>query len=497
MIGLKSIFGSRWAAPIRRRAARLTLFQQFTIAATVVLGFMMIAVGTWISARIVDGVLRSSSDSAALYLEGFLEPHIQSLQFGTSLPPESLAKLEEISASLALRRHVLSIKVWLPDGTIAFSSQKDLIGKKFDPTKIRPGFRGEIRGNFADNDDEENEFERKLGLSLYEIYAPLHKSGTDQIIAVGEFYENAERLHKEIFAAVQDWLVIGAAAIGMLLTLFAIVHRGSAIIDQQKRALKLRLREQSRLHHINDLLKEKMQKAMRESNRIDRTIQKRIGSQLHDGPAQLLSFVLLRLSEIGTALKAPRDANENSSNLIDEVRGAASDALADLRSISSGLLLPYIEDNEDIVGVLQSIISRHERHTGSRVDFKAVNVPKRLSRDIIHCVGGITQEALTNAHKHGGGDAQDVSLNVDDAELHLSIRDSGPGIDFSKIADVAAARNDRLGLLGMKYRVESVGGTLELKSAPSEGTEVKCKIPLNNIEPKYQGADALIELNRR
>lgn len=59
--------------------------------------------------------------------------------------------------------------------------------------------------------------------------------------------------------------MIGAAAIGMLLTLFAIVHRGSAIIDQQKRALKLRLREQSRLHHINDLLKEKMQKAMRES----------------------------------------------------------------------------------------------------------------------------------------------------------------------------------------------------------------------------------------
>ena len=94
----------------------------------------------------------------------------------------------------------------------------------------------------------------------------------------------------------------------MLLVLFAIVHRGSVTIDQQKRALKLRLREQSRLHHINDLLKDKMQKAMRETTRIDGTIQKRIGAQLHDGPAQLMSFVLLRLSEIGTALKTPMQA---------------------------------------------------------------------------------------------------------------------------------------------------------------------------------------------
>jgi len=172
LIGLKSILESRWAARIRRRAARLTLFQRFAIAATVVLGFTMIVVGTWISARIVDGVLRSSSESAALYLEGFLEPHIQPLQFGRSLPPESIAKLEEISANFALRRHVLSIKIWLPDGTIAYSSQKELIGKKFDPKKIRPGFSGETRGDFADNDDEENDFERKLGLPLYEIYAP-------------------------------------------------------------------------------------------------------------------------------------------------------------------------------------------------------------------------------------------------------------------------------------------------------------------------------------
>jgi signal transduction histidine kinase len=484
LIGLKSILESRWAARIRRRAARLTLFQRFAIAATVVLGFTMIVVGTWISARIVDGVLRSSSESAALYLEGFLEPHIQPLQFGRSLPPESIAKLEEISANFALRRHVLSIKIWLPDGTIAYSSQKELIGKKFDPKKIRPGFSGETRGDFADNDDEENDFERKLGLPLYEIYAPLRKSGTDQIIAVGEFYENAERLHKEIFAAaVQDWLVIGASAIGMLLVLFAIVHRGSVTIDQQKRALKLRLREQSRLHHINDLLKDKMQKAMRETTRIDGTIQKRIGAQLHDGPAQLMSFVLLRLSEIGTALKTPMQAKANSGNLIEEVRGAASEALADLRSISSGLLLPDIEDKEDIVGVLRSIIEGHERHTGSRVNFRAVNIPERLSRDIIHSVGGVTQEALTNAYKHGDGDAQDVYLNVDDAALHLSIRDSGPGIDFSKLTD--AAQNGRLGLLGMKYRVESVGGTLELKSTPAEGTEVKCKIPLNDLEPKH------------
>lgn len=436
----------------------------------------MITIGSWISNRIAEGVLRSSAEAGALYMEGFLEPHIQALASGGPLPPESIAKLDEISSNLALRRHVLSIKVWLPNGTIAYSMQKDLIGRQFDPVEIGPALRGEIKGHLNALDMDENAFERTLSVPLYEIYAPLYKTDTLDVIAVGEFYENAERLNTELFkAALDNWLVVGGSAVGMLLLLFAIVYRGSATIDRQKAALTLELREQAKLHRANDRLREKMYEAMREAARIDDMTQRRMGAELHDGPAQLLTFLLLRLEEINAALSAIPDAKRASGNVVEELRSAASDALNELRSISTGLFLPSLEET-DLVGALQSIVRAHERRTASHVAFKATNIPRQLPKDLVRCVGRVTQEALTNAYKHAGGLGQEVSLSVKDGTLHLSIRDSGPGIVYAESRDEAGTQH--LGIQGMKYRIESLGGSMQLEPRKSKGTEVSCQIPL-------------------
>ena len=67
-------------------------------------------------------------------------------------------------------------------------------------------------------------------------------------------------------AALDNWVVVGGSAVGMLLLLFAIVYRGSATIDQQKATLKLKLREQAKLHRTNERLREKMHAAMRKAS---------------------------------------------------------------------------------------------------------------------------------------------------------------------------------------------------------------------------------------
>ena len=319
----------------------MTLFQQFALMATVVLGFTMVAVGSWVSSRISDGVLRSGAGAAALYMTSFLEPNVQSLAERDELSADEQARLDKISDDLALRRHVASIKIWRPDGTIVYSNQKSLVGKKFQIGAIQPALRGKISSAMADLHEDDSEFERRLSIPLYEVFAPLYKSGSGEVIAVGEFYENATDLLGEMTMATRNaWLVVAGSALVMLSALFAIVYRGSTTIERQRALLRERLREQTRLRQNHSALEARMRTALSETARIDEQVQRRLGVELHDGPVQLVSFVLLRLDEMKSALAGVR----GSADTIEEVRASASRALKEIRSIASGLLLPGIDD---------------------------------------------------------------------------------------------------------------------------------------------------------
>jgi signal transduction histidine kinase len=470
--GLKSEVLDHWARRLGLWSKKITLFQQFVIYAFVVLGLTMVAVGTWMSARIEDGVLRSNAGAAAMYMASFVEPHIQSISDGGPLSFDDLVNLDKIGGDFALRRQVMSIKIWKPDGTILFSSRKDLIGRKFNNLAIQPSLKGDISVGIANLDEEDSEFERTLAIPLYEIFAPLYKNGTGKVIAVAEFYESADDLVDETATVRNSWLIVGGASLGMFVALFAIVYRGSAKIEQQRSLLQRKLREQASLRRTNSQLEKKMRDALRESARIDDLIQRRLGVELHDGPAQLVSLVLLRLDEISDA----SEGTSASADIVDNLRGVAAEALKDIRSISNGLFLPSVDRTNSLVEVLESVVDAHERRTNSVVALSVSDVPECLPVDIIRCVGRVVQEALNNSFKHAGASDQAVSAVVTDHELILSIRDSGPGI-----RDSDSPATEKLGLKSMKYRVEAVAGVFELKSQQGIGTEVWCKIPLASL----------------
>jgi signal transduction histidine kinase len=438
--------------------------------ASIVLGFNMIAVGGWVSGRIEEGVFRSSAGAIALYMANVIEPHVQSLEDDGQLSTENLTALDRLRDDLALHQHVASIKLWRPDGTIVYASHRDLIGRKFPIAAIEPSLRGEIRAAKADLDEEDSDFERGLAAPLYELFTPLYKTGTGTVLAVGELYQKADSILAERATAVRSsWLVVAGSAAGMLIALFVIVHRGSEMIERQKSALGAKLREETRLRRTNSQLEQKMRDAMSQSSRIDDLMQRRLGVELHDGPAQLLTLVLLRLDEIRTTLNAA----QASTLVIDEVRSATLEALTEIRSISNGMFLPVLEDDNPM-RVLRSIIAMHERRTNSVVALDASGVPACLPPNIIRCIARVTQEALTNAFKHGGG-GQQVSISVNDETISLSIRDAGPGRDLAASARATGVQG--LGLIGMRYRVESVGGSFQIRSEAGTGTEVKCEIP--------------------
>jgi signal transduction histidine kinase len=85
----------------------------------------------------------------------------------------------------------------------------------------------------------------------------------------------------------------------------------------------------------------------------------------------------------------------------------------------------------------------------------------------------IFQEALTNVARHAQASAVEVTLNVHAGELHLEVHDNGRGIPPEALSGKGA-----LGLVGMRERAQSVGGQLDIRSAPGEGTIVHLRLPL-------------------
>ena len=87
----------------------------------------------------------------------------------------------------------------------------------------------------------------------------------------------------------------------------------------------------------------------------------------------------------------------------------------------------------------------------------------------------ISQEAIHNAVKHGRARRLELDLRLDETSLCLKIRDNGSGFHTN------ANAGSGLGLRTMKYRANSIGGTLRVDSEPDCGTQIECVVPRNAI----------------
>nr|WP_249804537.1 MULTISPECIES: ATP-binding protein [unclassified Bradyrhizobium] len=305
------------------------------------------------------------------------------------------------------------------------------------------------------------------------MFLPLYKNETERIIAVAEIYEDARALLRDQASAIRGaWLVVGSVGLVTLLALFIVVHRASTTIKKQRSAIKQRFREKVLLHRKNDVLKSETEDALRTAARIDDLIHTRLGAELHDGPAQLISFALLRLEGLEQELEGP---TPKARALLTEFRSALKDALKELRSIAADLLLPDLGDSGNLIRMLRKIIRAHEGRAACIVDFEMTGVPEKLPRDAVRCLIRVTQEALNNAFKHSGSDRQTVMVNYFAGTLRLSVSDLGCGF-----AGKTAKSRSGLGLIGMASRVRALGGTFYVISNLGQGTEILCELPVQS-----------------
>jgi signal transduction histidine kinase len=364
------------------------------------------------------------------------------------------------------------LKIWLRDGTLAYSTSKHSIGERFPSSQIDAAFMGRVSGSFDDLDDKENEFERELNLSLIEIYAPIYLINTRQIIAVGEIYNSGERLGAELrsirFTSIG---IVGAVTAPMMFVLFLMVSRASRAVAAHRKNLEKALIEARALAGQNDRLRQQADDARLESIQSNERLLDQIGQDLHDGPIQLLSIMKLKLSELFSTKSAPKILQEAQSR--SNVPELLNNALADLRNISTGLVLPEL-DGLSAEETLRLAVRQHENATGTVVRCEIENLPKYASTATRICLYRIVQEALNNAFHYAGGSGQHVTASADMNWITVVVTDHG--VDAAEQCR-SPHREVGLGLIGLRRRVEIIRGTFEV-SLLSDGTRVSAKIPI-------------------
>jgi hypothetical protein len=159
--------------------------QQFVAAAATTIAVSMGLLAFAISQRIETSMMQTAAEEGALLTEVFLGPSTQELATSRTLSPESVRKLDELLEG-KLGERVRLIKVWLPDATLVYSTNKhDALGARFPSPPIIAASKGMVSGEFDYLDEVDNAAARHLNVPLVEIHAPLFRAGTKEIIAVG------------------------------------------------------------------------------------------------------------------------------------------------------------------------------------------------------------------------------------------------------------------------------------------------------------------------
>jgi len=194
----------------------------------------------------------------------------------------------------------------------------------------------------------------------------------------------------------------------------------------------------------------------------------RIARELHDSLAQVLGQIHLQLR----GLEARTDGAAISSDLA-ELADTADEAYRDVRETILGLR-ENIPSDGGLEAALRAYLAKYSRQTGiaTRLDCDEI-AGRSLSPKAEVQLLRVVQEALTNVRKHAGATQVRVELRDREGTPVLSVADDGGGFDPSSVGPSMVGG---FGLRSMRERVELLGGTLDVHTAPGSGTRIVAKL---------------------
>jgi signal transduction histidine kinase len=441
-------------ANLRRIWDELSPVQQFALMACIAFGAGMMVLGSFVSAKIEEHAVRNAAAAIAVYVNSLDLSYLQELTSKSALSEEQLRALDNVFNNTELVRQIASAKIWLPDGRIAYSTTKDFIGKKLSVTaNLRKALKGEVAAEFSHLSYEDDAFERSLNVPLLDVYVPVRDNGRDNVIAATEFFTYAAPLKAELDdVRLETRIAVGGVALLQIILLYGVVWRSNKTIASQRAALRT---------------------ARRASIETSERFVRRLGADLHDGPAQLIGLALLRLDALHPLLAA-KDSN---SEELEKIRSVLQDCLREIRHLSAGLAPPDL-DSLPLRKVLELAVRQHEQRTGSAVSSAIGTLPASTPSLQQVCIYRFVQEGLNNAYRHAAAIGQTVHVISDGRELTVEVADKGPGFCPSN-----SFGGGGLGLAGLRARVEALGGKFSLETQLGSGTRLRASFQVADANP--------------
>jgi two-component system sensor kinase FixL len=194
---------------------------------------------------------------------------------------------------------------------------------------------------------------------------------------------------------------------------------------------------------------------------------RRIGQDLHDGLGQMLTGIGLLSQDLARQLE---DEGHERADDMAEITEHIKDADQYARDLSHGLIPVDVEAN-GLTEALRRLSQNAERLFDVQCEFREVETVLVHDNATATHLYRITQEAVSNATRHGEADHVRIMLASGDEQIRLRVRDDGVGFAED------AADGSGMGVHIMNYRARIIGGTLEISSELGDGTVVTCTLP--------------------
>lgn len=337
---------------------------------------------------------------------------------------------------------ILRIKIWAEDGTIVYSDETRLIGRRFDlgAEELEVLRDGGAEAEPSDLAKPENIYERPLG-ELVEVYTQIHTGDGRPMLFEAYFStSDVEARSSTIQAAFRP------ITIGVLLLFLAM---SIPVVGLLARRLARAADERERLLH-----------AAIEASDLER---RRLARDLHDGVVQDLAGTAFAMAAV--ARRVDDDAGREVSRLAGQVR-------AGLRALRSLLVTLYPPDLH-AGGLASALADLVSPATDAGVACE-IDVPEDLvvTDDVAQVIWRVCNEAVRNALTHAAPTRVTIHVRQVADAVHLEVADDGQGFDTTAPAPVG-----HLGLRLLGDLARDLGGTLELRSVPGEGTVVTMEVP--------------------
>jgi two-component system sensor histidine kinase DegS len=197
---------------------------------------------------------------------------------------------------------------------------------------------------------------------------------------------------------------------------------------------------------------------------------RKLSRKVHDGPAQSLSNFILN-AEIALRLMDtdPEKAREELKNL----KTTASNTFSSVRDFIFELR-PMMLDDLGLVPTVRRYLESYKERTGLDANLVITGKEQRLQSHLEVLIFRAVQELLANVREHAQATQVKAALDVDSAQVRVSVEDNGKGFDPEGAAFTGGQGR---GLKTLKERIGLVGGTMEIASAAGKGTRVSLVVP--------------------